>query len=313
MTFCAIFVRLNAHLFNRLRQGRILENIEINNYRLEYSEQGIGEPVIFVHGSASDYRTWHAQRDVFAQEYRTIVYSRRYHYPNPAIPEGTDYSMEEHANDLETLIHLLDAKPAHLVGHSYGAFLCLLIAMKEPRLVRSLVLAEPPVMTLFVSNTPKPTELLKLFVTRPRTAAAVIKFGAKGVAPASKAFRQGDMEKGIRLFGDAVFGKGSYDHLSGSRKAMVDDNLSNVKAELLGSGFLPLDEDRLRNLRIHALLITGGRSISLFRHLINRLEELLPQTERIEIPGALHAMHEDNAGAYNAAVLSFLKKYSPPA
>ncbi|NIT60692.1 MAG: alpha/beta fold hydrolase, partial [Aliifodinibius sp.] len=75
---------------------------------------------------------------------------------------------------------------AHLVGHSYGAFLSLLLAMRQPDYVRTLVLAEPPAITLFVSNNPKPLEILKLLVSRPRTAAAIIKFGAKGVTPAIK-------------------------------------------------------------------------------------------------------------------------------
>jgi len=40
-------------------------------------ERGTGEPVVFVHGSASDYRTWHSQLDELGQRYRTIAYSRR--------------------------------------------------------------------------------------------------------------------------------------------------------------------------------------------------------------------------------------------
>jgi hypothetical protein len=49
--------------------------------------------------------------------YRTIVYSRRFHWPNEAIREGTDYSMTEHVDDLRALLRSLDAAPAHLVGH----------------------------------------------------------------------------------------------------------------------------------------------------------------------------------------------------
>ncbi len=49
--------------------------------------------------------------------------------------------MTEHVDDLQTLLHSFGAVQAHLVGHSYGAFLCLLLAIKEPRFVRTLVLA----------------------------------------------------------------------------------------------------------------------------------------------------------------------------
>jgi len=91
-----------------------------------------------------------------------------------------------------------------------------MLAIKEPSLVRSLVLAEPPVITLFVSTPPKPLELLKLLVSKPRTAAAIINFGAKGIVPATKAFRLGDIEAGVQIFGDAVFGHGGYNRLSKS-------------------------------------------------------------------------------------------------
>jgi pimeloyl-ACP methyl ester carboxylesterase len=185
----------------------------------------------------------------------------------------------------------------------------LLLTLRDPHLVRTLVLAEPPVITLFVSNTPQPLELLKLSLTRPRTAAAVIKFGARGVVPASKAFTHHDLERGIRIFGDAVFGPGGYERLPESRRAQVFDNRANVKAELLGSGFMPLAADQVRQVQVPTLLVSGQRSIGLFHRLTDRLEELLFDSERVEIPGASHMMHEDNAPAYNAAVSAFLERH----
>ena len=83
---------------------------------------------------------------------------------------------------------------------------------------------------------------------------------------------------------------------------------SAVRAELLGSGFAPLDADRARSVQAPTLLVTGQHSIALFHRLTDRLEELLPHTERIEIRGASHIIHEDNAPAYNAAVLAFLAR-----
>jgi pimeloyl-ACP methyl ester carboxylesterase len=89
----------------------------------------------------------------------------------------------------------------------------------------------------------------------------------------------------------------------------VHDNLTNVKAELLGSGFVPLEAADLRKVQVPALLVTGEKSISLFHRLTDRLEALLPRSERVEIPGASHMMHEDNASAYNRAVRSFLEEH----
>lgn len=290
-----------------------MARLSINGAALEYRETGAGEPVVLVHGSASDRRTWHLQEDVFAERFRVISFSRRYHWPNDPIPDAADYSMEEHVSDLDQVVRSLDAAPAHLVGHSYGALLCLLLAMRKPSLVRTLVLAEPPAITLFVSSTPKPLELLKVSVTRPRAAAALVKFGLAGAAPAMKAFRKGATDAAIRTFGDAVFGPRGYDRLTESQKGRAHDNMSNVKAELFGPGFLPLNTKELRRLRVPTLLVTGEKSIGLFRYLTDRIEELLPTTQRVEVPGASHIMFEDNAGEFNRAVLAFLERRSEQA
>jgi pimeloyl-ACP methyl ester carboxylesterase len=281
--------------------------LELNGTSLEYSEVGKGEPLVLVHGSASDYRTWYKQQDEFAEQYRVITYSRRYHWPNDRIPEDADYSMLEHVDDLTALIVKLNAEPAHLIGHSYGAYVCLLLAIQEPQLVRTLVLAEPPAITLFVSNKPKPGEILKLLMTRPRTATAIISFGAKGVTPAETAAKRNEVMKAMRLFGKTILGEQYYRKLSKQRLEQVDTN--SIKAEFLGSGFAPLACDQVRNVNIPTLLVNGKHSHRLFHCLVDRLEELLPQTERIEIAQASHIMHEDNAQAYNQAVTAFLEKH----
>jgi len=63
---------------------------DINDTRVEIIERGSGDPVLFVHGSASDYRTWRSQLDDFSNQYRAIAYSRRYHWPNDPIPDDVD-------------------------------------------------------------------------------------------------------------------------------------------------------------------------------------------------------------------------------
>ena len=281
-----------------------MAKVDIDGTQLELVERGTGEPVVLVHGSASDHRTWHAQLDAFGTHYRAIAYSRRYHWPNDGIPDGADYAMAQHVDDLEALLRSLRLPPVHLVGHSYGAFVGLLLAMRAPRLVRTLVLTEPPVITLFVSNVPKPTEMLRLLLSRPRTAAAIVGFGARGIGPATAAARRGDMEAAIRIFGAAVLGPECYRRLSAARLEQV--RVNSFKAEFLGSGFVPLRADDLRGVETPTLLVTGARSPILFHRLIERLAELLPRSERVEIPGASHIVHEDDAPAFDAAVLSFL-------
>jgi pimeloyl-ACP methyl ester carboxylesterase len=281
---------------------------DVNGAALAYREQGEGEPVVFVHGSASDLRCWGQQLPAIGASYRAIAYSRRYARPNQDIEPGTDDQMLPHVHDLTELLRVLDAAPAHLVGHSWGAFICLLTAIRQPQLVRSLVLAEPPVLSLFMSTPPRPMELLRLFVRRPRTARVILSFTVKTAFPAMKAFRRGDDEQAIQTFGYGFLGKERYERLPEVRKQQLRENVNTLRAQLLGAGFPPLSEDEVRRVVAPTLLMTGERSPAFPLRLTGRLQQLLPNVECVEIAGASHGMTEENAAAANAAILGFLSR-----
>jgi pimeloyl-ACP methyl ester carboxylesterase len=275
---------------------------------LAYRELGEGEPVVFVHGSASDLRTWERQLPAIGTAYRAIAYSRRYAHPNEDIEPGVDDQMLPHVEDLVAFLGAIDASPAHLVGNSWGAFICLLTAIRHPEVVRSLVLEEPPVLSLFVSTPPRPTELLPLFVRRPRTALAILRFGAGTIAPTQRAFRRGDDEEAMHRFASGVLGKEAYEQVPPERVQQMRENLNAFRAQLLGAGFPPLSEDGVRTVVASTLLLTGERSPAVLRRLSDRLHELLPNSQRVEIAAASHRMHEEQPGAVNVAILGALAR-----
>jgi pimeloyl-ACP methyl ester carboxylesterase len=214
--------------------------------------------------------------------------------------------MAQHVADLRSVIQATSAAPTHLVGHSYGAFLCLQLAIESPDLVRTMVLGEPPSYTLYVSSTPKLPEIVSLLVRKPRTALAIMNFGAKGMAPARRIAQRGDSVGAMRLFGETILGSQFYSRLSERRLEQVDANA--MKAEFLGSGFLPLQAVRVRELEIPTLLITGKHSHPLFHRMADGLEDLLPRVERVQFENASHMMHEDQPARFNRAVQSFLMR-----
>ena len=148
-------------------------------------------------------------------------------------------------------------------------------------------------------------------MTRPRTGAALITLGASGLGPATAAAERGDVEETLRLSGRAILGRAAYAGLSAARKEQALVN--TISAEWTGSGFPALDDDALRGIRTPTLLVTGASSPRAFHRLADRVEELMPRTERVEIPGASHLMHEDNAAAFNAAVGAFIARHRPAA
>jgi len=119
--------------------------IRANGQVFHYLDEGIGSPLVLVHGSIADYREWTKQIGPFSQHYRVIAYSRRYHWPNSPPGKEPDATLDRQAEDLEAIIRALGIAPAHIVGHSYGGATALVVALRRPELVRSLVLVEPAV------------------------------------------------------------------------------------------------------------------------------------------------------------------------
>lgn len=281
--------------------------IEVNGARLWVREVGTGDPIVFVHGSASDWRTWQEVQDLLGEDYRTVAYSRRYHPPNPAIPPEADYSMDEHVSDLAGLVDRVRG-PVSVVGHSYGALVALHLVMRQQVPIDRLVLIEPPAVALFVSDPPRPAQLGRLLLSHPRIAVEILKFGARGLAPARAAIKKGDLDKALDVFGTATLGASTYQALSQARRTQARNNL--IPAELLGSGFPHLDPAEVAAVDLPVLLVGGSDSTRLLRLLLDRLEELIPNNVRVEIPRASHIVHEDNPEVFLHELRAFLQTRS---
>ena len=288
----------------------IMSTVEINGTKLGYLDQGRGEPVLFVHGSVSDYRTWNAQVASFAQRYRVIAYSRRYHYPNTSTGDGSDYSVDAHSRDLVELIKKLGLQRVHLIGSSYGAYTALITGIRNPDFIQTLVLGEPPVLPLLVENPDNPFHILSLAFRSLATAIKFMKFATSAIEPARKALRQGNLEDGVRLFVNGVLGEGSFERLPPPARTVLMDNANALKVELLGRGFTRFPVEEATGCKIPVLLVYGEKSPKVFHAISDRLAEILPNAERAFISGASHSMHRDNPGEYDSRVLEFLSRHS---
>jgi pimeloyl-ACP methyl ester carboxylesterase len=93
--------------------------------------------VVLVHGSVGNGpATWSAVQPL-AERYELVVPNRGGYPPKPPLAR---IDFEQQAEELAPLL----AGGAHLVGHSYGGVISLLIAASHPERVRSLTVNEPP-------------------------------------------------------------------------------------------------------------------------------------------------------------------------
>ncbi|MGE0566110.1 MAG: alpha/beta fold hydrolase [Pseudolabrys sp.] len=115
------------------------ESVEI-----DYLDEGTGEPVVLIHGFASNKEVnWVHPGWVTALTragYRAIALDNRGHGRSAKLYDPADYHTTKMAADVRTLLdHLVIAK-ADLVGYSMGARIAAFTAFKNPDRVRSVTL-----------------------------------------------------------------------------------------------------------------------------------------------------------------------------
>jgi non-heme chloroperoxidase len=271
--------------------------VMVGDVELHYIEQGQGEPLILLHGGQGDYRSWPRQMEALASRYRVISYSRRYHYPNANPLTSTTHSALIDAADLAGFIAALKLGPVHLVGTSYGAFTALAFAIDHPKLVRTMALAEPPVLQ-WAMATARGAELYREFMTTTHE-------------PAGKLFATGDEEGAMRIFINRFDGPGTFDSLPAERRKTVMQNAGFFKAITASSDPFPdLSRDKVSRLAMPVLLIRGANTKELDILVSEELLRTIPNAERAIIPQAGHGSPRQNPSAFNAAVLEFLGRRS---
>ena len=109
---------------------------------LSVERLGSGTPAVFVHGSFGSAASAFAAQRPLADANQLILVDRRGFGGSAA---GDELGWPTDARDVVALLDALG--PAHLVGHSYGAVVCLLAAGTRPDAVLSLVAVEPPLYT----------------------------------------------------------------------------------------------------------------------------------------------------------------------
>jgi non-heme chloroperoxidase len=282
-----------------MRERAHPKSITVNGTLLHYVEQGVGEPVLFVHGGLGDFRSWSAQMEPFSRRYRAVSYSRRGHYPNPWTGDYVAADMMQHVQDMAAFITALEIGPTHIVANSYGAYISLLLTLHQPGLVRTLSLAEPPVQPM-LPRLPGGDFLLQDFMR-------------DAWIPAGEAFAAGDVEGGVRLFIEGAVGKGAFDALSRRvREEMMKNALElSVATKTDKRTHMPdlTCEDAAR-IQASTLLMRGEHSPRMYYLINDELERCIPNARQALIPNAAHVLNNHNPQEHNRIVLAFLAEQS---
>ncbi len=270
-----------------------LKTITANDYEISYIDRGNGIPLVLVHGSLSDYRSWGTQVEFFSKKYRTLALSLRHCYPEPWSGEGGDFSIRQHADDLSVFIKNLNAGPVHLIGHSRGGAVILKMITAHPDLFRTAVLADPAPFNKFLLMNSEVTEEIEKRNEIVRKALEFINVG--------------DLDKGLEVFTNSVSVPGTWGKFSEADKQIRRDNAGSLKSLIMDAQEALTCED-VKRIDNPIMLITGEKSPRIYAMMHEKLETCLINYQKVTINNASHGMHRDNPEFFNAFVLDFLDK-----
>ncbi|MET4280126.1 MULTISPECIES: alpha/beta hydrolase [unclassified Bradyrhizobium] len=263
----------------------------INGYPMAYREAGEGTPIVLVHGSTSDYRIWNAQFGAFSVAHRVIAVSLRHFYPERWDGSGTDFSIEQHAQDIATLINKLNLGKVHLVGHSRGGAVAVEVAKSHPEVIRTLVL---------------PDGSIEMPVSETAEAKEAGDFTKKLIGTLQENLRAGDTARAAEIFVDTLSGPGTWLRFPEPTKEMF---LANIYSAL-GDKDRPISTCAdVKKFDFPVLLMTADKSPKKFELMYREMRKCREFPATVVIPNAAHGMQRLNPDVFNKLTLEFLSNH----
>jgi len=273
--------------------------LEVNGTFLSYEEQGAGQPVVLVHGALSDLRVWDPLRDELARRaeisgFRVIAYTQRYYGTREWSDDGTRFSVATHAEDLARLIATLAVEPVHIVGASYGGLVAATAAVRNPALVRSLILYEPALVSLL----PQDNE-------DGRTARAD---RAAFMAPVMSALRAGDNIRAAQSMYEAVnqLPPGGFDRQPQAVQTRVLDNARCLPLLLPVLSASDVTCELLKDFARPTLVMRGEKSHVYYVLINEAISRCMPWARQVVLKNANHGAPYRDPQAFAAAFFEFL-------
>ena len=267
-----------------------MQTLHVNGYDMAYLEIGQGHPLICVHGTLGDFRTWYSVLGPLSKNHRVISVSLRHFFPEHWDAVGDDYRMAQHVADVIAFIEQITPRPVDLMGHSRGGHLSFRVAQQRPDLLRKLILAEPGGeldTTLDPAVVPGPSPLAARF------AAAADKIAA------------GDIDGGLAFFMNALEGPNAWARLPATPKQLLRDNAMTLIGQV-NDKRPPYSKADAEAIVTPTLFIGGGNTKGMLPHVLYTLAAHVKGSKTAIIPNTTHPMFEQAPQKFCEIVLEFL-------
>ena len=261
--------------------------LQLGALRIHLQDRGAGRPVLLLHGTGDNARTWDLFAAGLSKSFRVLAMDQRGHGKSDwAVPPA--YRCEDYLHDLTAAIDILGLDGLILLGHSMGALHASLYAALNPGRVAALI---------HVDIEPFPPDwnrkyLLGLYKSLPDAYASPEDYVDEIARNAPYARREYLRD----LASTALERKGDRWHRTYDREILARFDHYDLR-------------DRLAEIRCPTLVIRGTESRVLGREAAERMVRALPSGELAEIPKATHPAHLDNPEAFREAVTGFLARH----
>jgi pimeloyl-ACP methyl ester carboxylesterase len=246
-----------------------VQTFNSDGVEIAYLDEGSGDPVLLVHGFASNVATnwvdtgW--VKTLTGAGYRVVAYDNRGHGHSEKLYALEDYGAPIMAQDARRLLDHLGIKSAHVMGYSMGARIAAFLAFAHPERVRSLVFGG-----------------LGINMVR----------GVAGTGPVAHALEAASIDEVTNPTARTF-------------RAFAEQTKSDLKAlaACIRSARAPITPDALAALRCPVLVVVGERDV--IGGSATALASLIPGARGIALADRDHQKAVGDKG-YKEAVLSFL-------
>ncbi|MDP9485713.1 MAG: alpha/beta hydrolase [Actinomycetota bacterium] len=261
--------------------GRAGYAVSEDGTAIGYWRRGEGAPLVLVHGTSADHARWAPVLPALGERFTVYVVDRR---GQEGSGDAADHSLEREVEDVVAVVDSIGA-PVCLLGHSYGAICSLEAASRRAARVGGLVLYEPPIPTGMVAFPAEAVERVEALIEENHRGEAVALFlrEVAGMPP-----REVD-----RLRAEPAWHKRVVAAHTLPREARAAE------------GYV-LDPARLREFGTPTLLLLGGESPPFFRAATEAVDEALPDSRIVVMPGQGHVAMHTAPELFASLVVGFL-------
>jgi len=267
-----------------------MKSIAVDRYTMRYVEMGTGQPLVAIHGSLGDFRTWSSVMGPLSRGRRLIVPSLRRFFPEHWDGTGGGFTIAQHTADVAAFIEGLQLGPVDLMGHSRGGHIAFRVAHQRPDLIRRLVLVEPGGeldASLMPQGEAAPTARVD------------------SIIEAARLIEGGQVDIGLEGFVDRIYGKGVWARLPATTKQPLRDNAFTLIGQI-HEDRRPFGKADAEAIRSPTLLIGGGLTRGILASVLEILTATIPDARLEIIPNTSHSMFDQAPVRFSEIVSHFL-------